>query len=279
MPLNLTELIKAAGNAGTAGQSFKSQVTGAGDTVGMLSYRVTGLDLSGTFPVNSTELPGSYPSGTNFAAMNLDLSGYGANAHHIRRPGVTGWSFDLTGGGNGMSYVINSFTEATPSTFDLDITFYGAYSGSFSINAAENFSIPTEWGDPWTWTFTAQQGGTSGSDTLYFTISYDHDTANFNPVLSSNAYEFDMNRRAYTASAVRYRWFDNDTDATNNTNPVSEGNGAGYSTIQGTSYGNAHPWNVNTSVWLRWTDDLTGATGWSAKIGPASITGETRNEA
>lgn len=279
MPLNLTELIKAAGNAGTAGQSFKSQVTGAAEGFGMLAYRVTGLDINGTLPVDSTELPGAYASGTTFAAVNLDLTGYGSKADQIRRPGVTGWSFELTGGTTGRSYTINSLTEATPSTFDMSITFYGSYSGSFSINAAENFSIPTEWGDPWTWTFTAQQGGTSGSDTLFFTISYDHDTANFNPVLSSNAYEFDMNRRAYPASAVRYRWFDNDTDATNNTNPVLEGNGSGYSTIQGTSYGNSHPSNVNTSVWLRWTADLTGSSGWSAKIGPASITGETRNQA
>jgi hypothetical protein len=276
MPLNLTELIKAAGNAGTAGQSFKSQVTGAADTVGVLSYKIGGLTLAGTLPVDSTELPGAYASGYTFSAIDLTITGYGANAHQIRRPGTTGFNIALTSAPSGAYIVTNSFTEVSASDFDLSITIYGGFSGSFSISAVQDFAIPSTWGDPWSWTYTATQGSPSGSDTMWLDFSYDHDTANFNPTTSVQSYDFDMARRNYGAEDLQYRWFDNSTDATNNTNWYLAGTGSGYAVTSGTSYGLGHPSNERTSVWMRWAP-VGGS--WSSVVGPTSITGENRNEA
>jgi hypothetical protein len=47
MARNLITLIQSAGNAGTAGQSFRNQVLGAGAGIKLTDYLVTGWSWSG----------------------------------------------------------------------------------------------------------------------------------------------------------------------------------------------------------------------------------------
>lgn len=281
MGKNLISLLKASGEAGTDGQSFR-MVDGAADTVKMTDYLVGDLVLSGTLPVDSVELPGAYASGTTFGTINVGIGSYGAQAHQIRKSGTTGFTIDLGNGGGGASVVINSFTEVTPDDFDLSVTIHGKLGTTVTLSGGANggASVPINWGDPWAWTFYANIGAPSGGpDTMFLNFTYEHDTAGFNTTKVYDPIEFDMARRSAAANDLRYKWFDDGTDATNNTNPVLEGNGSFYASIGATSYGPGHPNNENFTVWLRWTADLTGASGWSGVIGPISITGDNRMEA
>lgn len=277
---NLISLLKASGEAGTDGQSFR-MVDGAGDGIRMTDYLVGNLVIDGTLPVNETELPGAYNSGANFPLINIGIGSYGAQAHQIRRAGTTGFVLGLNNGGGGAQLQINSFTEAAPNDFDLDLTIVGKVGSNLNIQGAavDSEPVPLNWGEPWYWEFLAMINSASGSDTMGLTITYTHDTGGFNTVKSAGPYNFTMNRREPAYSDLRYRWFDNSTDANANTNPVKEGNGSFYASLDAVSYGPNHPNNENFTVYLRFTADLTGSSGWSSVIGPTSITGDNRMEA
>jgi hypothetical protein len=82
MPYTLFHLIKASGNAGTSGQSFRNHVTGAASGTKMSDYKISTANYAGEEP--TTEFP--YNHGEVFN-MTLTFNGQGNHAHHIKRTG------------------------------------------------------------------------------------------------------------------------------------------------------------------------------------------------
>lgn len=239
MPKNLVELIKASGQAGTAGQSFKSQVTGAsGGGVSMTSYL---LGAEGS--VSGTPAPAGensiYASGTTFT-LGIGFSGYGSNFNQIRRNGTAPWSF--TGS---AANTINSVTwSESPGTATVSVTVYGEYDAN-TIQTLTNFNAwftgyqsPNEpagaGGESVTVTPTiAGSGSASGSDVRSIQFIYDPDTALFNPSYTSTTWSFDIYRRAYESWTTRNEW-EMHTDA--NYNNVIGTNTYVFTSYPGDSY-------------------------------------------
>lgn len=212
MPRNLVELIKASGQAGTAGQSFKSQVTGAsGGGVSMTSYL-----LGSEGSVSGTPAPPGensiYASGTTFT-LGIGFSGYGSNFNQIRRNGTAPWSFTGT-----AANTINSVTwSESPGTATVSVTVYGVYDSN-TIPTLVNFNAwftgyqsPNEpagsGAESVSVTPTTTGGGmASGSDVSSIQFVYDPDTALFNPSYTSTTWSFDLHRRAYESWTTRYEW-------------------------------------------------------------------------
>lgn len=276
MALNMVDLMRALGTAGIIGQSFANDVPGAGNNVGVLDYRVTAMEFTGSLPVSSSELPGAYPSGQSFT-FNVAMT-RGNQAYRLQYKTQSAFTLQLVQSLPGLSASITGFTMNNDGgDFDITMQFLGAFNGTYTINAAAQGAMPPNWGDDWNWTFTAVPGSASGNDEVEAYLTYDVDSA-FNPNLSniSTPWDFAITRRSYNNSDVSFRWWNNSTDANNNDPNTTIAAGDGVATVYGVSKGNGHPNNVNEQVWMRWRPVAGGS--WSSVVGPASITGDTRLE-
>lgn len=284
MPLNLIELIKASGSAGTSGQSFANNVTGAGSGVSMSSYKVTGQTWTGQPATPS--VVNIYQADT---LLNVTLSPTrGANAYRIQRltSGAFTISMSAQAGWNltGHSIALETFSQSNNGgTFNLGLRIAGALNYSHVPSSVE---ITTSYDNGQT---TQPGGGVLWSGTHYAYISnvnlgyqdytifitYDIDSANFNDpatIVAMNGaatgWPIRVNNRMYALSELQFRWWDNSTDATNNNSST---------TISTTSSVNWYSYSQNNqqyrNVWFRWR---YGSDAWSG-VSSISIT-DTRND-
>jgi hypothetical protein len=274
MAWNLVDLIKASGNAATAGQSFRTNVKPFTNMDGksMTSYRVTGISFYGGIPALPVEV--TYNSGVVFN-VTADIT-RGTNAFEIQSLVQSAWDLYLlpvSGTPEGMSAAFSSFSQTNSGeSFSLGIQVTAPRAGtpapSMSIQAVG--AQPSEWGDPWSGTYVPQVTSTgSGTSDLYLHVDYRPDPF-FNPKLRNvngfdQGWAFRINNRNWTTSDLLFRAWNVEAGAdANNNNGRLIGNGP-YSWV---SYGLGNTLNENIPIWWRWSID--GGSSWSAKQGPVA---------
>lgn len=211
MALNLTELIKAAGQAGIAGMSFKTNVVGAADTVRMTDYKISAVAFSGEVPVDDA---GTYPNGTEFDLVATFTRG--DEAYRIQRNTASAWSV-TNWTGPAFSYTITNFSAGgapTGATHSFRLTITVPPSGSYTVSPTVGmFGSDPGSDDPWPMQWNTNYGGGSGGTALlHIATEYDPDNASFNPLVR-NLDEFDNGwldipfaRPNYAASDYEFEW-------------------------------------------------------------------------
>ena len=214
MALTLRDLIKASGNAGTTGQSFRNHVTGAGSGVGMRQY-VAGLTFDVTDVLPSTEH--TYASGSSVYTRIIYLS-TGTKFSQIRQNGTTPWtqigSASTTGGLRPSSVV----WDDTGRTATANYTLIGEYDSNTlqSLNSFQawflGYTNPARPDDNDTGGYTVRAspvvtggGSPSGSTTMTYQWQYVPDIGPFNPTYTDpTSVTVAVNRRAYPGWATYY---------------------------------------------------------------------------
>lgn len=210
MPADLVELIKASGNAGTAGQSFLNHVTGATGGVSMTDYQLGSVNSYSGVPLTPVENTYATPQTWN---IDVTFSNYGSKFNQIRRNGTTPWLFLGT-----ANHVLNSvsWNDGT-ATVTLNSTVEGDYDAG-TLQTLSSFSAwhtgytaPTQnpnSGSVNVSVFPEVSGGGSPSGTTDFTLQwrYDPDTATFNSNMTTSSFSFRMNKKAYPAWTTTHEW-------------------------------------------------------------------------
>lgn len=272
MPKNLIELIKASGGAGANGQSFKTNVTGAGDTIKMTDYLISSLSWS-QIPNIPSEFT-VYPSPTVFSTIASVTRGTAAsNIQRITQDAFTVTLVPVLWNDNmpGSSVAISAFsTSGNGASFNLSFTLNGKVSGlntpGIQINYDNGQTQPPASGVLWSGNYVAtiQASGQLGYSDCYLNVVYDPDSANFNPTINnfnggSNGWPLRLEDRVYTTSDYEFRWWDNATDANNNN----------AATVYSTTASGESWWsydvtnNYRLQVWMR-ARNVTDNGSWSS---------------
>lgn len=264
----LSELIRASGGAGSAGQTFASNVTGAGANVSMQQYRITSMGFAGNgSPGTPAPPPAQYADNTTFN-MRLDVV-RGSQANQIQNQLSS--AFTLSGAASGASYTLTNFSVVNNgAAFTFGVNVRGpiaSYSASPSIvynNGQGGGSQPPDQGVEWTGYFylvvTSSGGGTTD---MNLGISYTPNKfgSNFNDTVSET-YPIRVENREYTASDFETRWWNYESDA--NANDVNSANAStswwsyNQSNHSSSLYGYSGP-----RVWMRYRN-VTANGSWSA---------------
>lgn len=304
MALNLIELIKASGSSGIGGQSFDGHVVDSTSGTKMSDYRISGL----TFTTYSTE--GSTYNSTAQATFTIPFVATvtrGSKAYHIQRKNGAAWSVELwivSGSGFPTATISSHSSSGSPDGGTLSPTVqismpsdYG--STTISCTTTTNFSQPSTYGDPWpgNHTYSTSYSGVASMQ-LALRLTYDPDTAAFNPELNSQGaagttgatsattggsdYLINALKRAGQVSDLETRWWDAElgdayTAAGNNdTSHATYRNDLTNATqVSWVSYGGSHPDNANKSLYTR--ARLSGGS-WQGILS-AFAPADTRNEA
>lgn len=297
MAKNLITLIQASNGAGSAGQTFRNNVTAAGNGVSMASYLVTDVAITG-YPVEGVNYSGDHTFTITFTPTR------GANAHHVQRLDsgcVTYYLVKMSGSGGTPSYEITSWTTGgSPNGAYLTanmrvlaplnanaLVVSGATSYAFGVT---NPLGVYAYGDPWSGTWYATTSASSpGNSILTLDMEYNPSKAGFSPVLWSygkagtspgydGSYVINCTNRVPSISDLEFRWWSDSTDASNDDINAATYLGTG-SQLGWVSYGAnyAEP-TVNgtpvTTVYFRWR--LTGQGFWNGPVGPISRNSDPR---
>lgn len=211
MPKNLIELIKASNGAGSAGQSFKTNVTGASSGgVSMVGYLVGSPGSYSGTPQTPVEFTYSTPQSWSIGVV---WSGYGGTFYHIRRNGPTPWLFIGTGtvtinsvnwdDGSGTSTLNLTVEGEYDSNTIQTLTSFNAYFSGYSFpNMPAGSGAATVEVTPLVSGSSIPSGTTDGS----LQWIYDPDIANYNPQQTTQAFSFRIARRAYPVWSTMYEW-------------------------------------------------------------------------
>lgn len=281
MPKNLRALIVASGYAGTAGQSFRNHVAGAGTGVKMSDY----LMASPSWANAPDGITTQYMTPTTFSTFEVTLGVYGSKASLIRNAGTSAWSLSYISPLNTASVVLNSVSWSG-AVGTLNFTLNGEITTGTPTVAASAWYNDSEYPSGWltgapylpygydgntdptncspdctssfivTFAFTATPVAASGytDNELRFAFTPDMYAAGFNPNLfapgpgAGPSYTVRQNRRAgatVTVDAVEWA-----TDSAF-TNVVSYGQ----------TYSISSDNNTTASVYLRYK--LDGASSWT----------------
>lgn len=217
MALNLIELIKACGSSGLSGQSFDGHVTGTTSGTKMSDYRVTSMEMgvigfnNSTYFTNWTTSitrgPRAYemPQRTDAGAWSCNVSYVGG--------GYSGWSWSsfstsAIGNGGSFSQSITLVPAANTSMFvnNVILTFNN---GTGYPNPAPPYN--QYYNETWSGYHAAQYyNQTPGNSTYNIALSYDPDSASFNPVIYYDRNVIIENR---APGATTFNWYNNYTDA------------------------------------------------------------------
>lgn len=231
MALNLIELIKASGAAGSSGQTFRNNVAGAGNGIKMSDYRITSLSLTS---------PTYYDTYTQVASWLMSVN-RGAEAYRIARTNSGAWSISV-------SYVSGGYSNAWSwSTFTSTSAGTGAGAGSIwdqsiILNRATNttqyvtnvyltFNNGTGYPNPqppysqyenvvWSGYHTITLSGSPGESTYNIAVTYDPDNAAFNPSISTN---WNVTLENAPRDMSDFHWYNNYSDANLQIGPSASG--------------------------------------------------------
>jgi hypothetical protein len=225
VPKNLVELIKASGNAGIAGQSFKGNVTPTQAVSDMTGFSMSSYLLGTDGSVTGTPLlpnEWTYPSGTTFTLVQ-NFASYGANFYRIRRNGVAPWYPMGT-----IEHTLNSATwDEVNDNVTLSVTCYGDYDPATApgISAFTPYwqgytspNVPAGSGAEYVEVKPAVTGGVSasGTDDRTLQLWFDPDIAQFNPTFTTASWSLRIQRRAYPAWTTINEWEIHTTSGYNN---------------------------------------------------------------
>lgn len=218
---SLRELIRASGNAGTAGQSFRNHVTGAVTGARMSEYVMLSTAWSGSQPQPPGEITyaGTVDFGLTFTAT--------ANSRfvNIRNALQAAWSlYTLSGNGTAtVSWQGFSWSGLVLSA-TVRVTAPVAGTGATITSSAAFVSGTPSAGDPESVQFRVDASGGGGS-TQDFTIR-----ADWQPVpslwedLVTTAWPVRWTQRAYGNADILVEWFHSASDRDAGTNRVGTGN-------------------------------------------------------
>lgn len=210
MAYTLRDLIKASGNAGTSGQSFRNHVTGATSGTAMSHYKA-GLAFDVTDALPSTEY--TYASGSSVYTRITYLS-TAVKWSLIRQNGTTPWtqigSSSTTGGLRPSSVV----WDDTGLTGTANYTLIGVYDPntlqtlSYYDAWFRDYPYPNQPPDSGTYVVRAKPVATgsltpSGSSTMTYQWQYVPDIGPFNPTYTDpTSITVAVSRIAYPAWAT-----------------------------------------------------------------------------
>lgn len=204
MPKNLVHLIKASGNTGVAGQSFRNHVTGAATGVAMTDYNIASMNLTGDVPDGGT----LYSPADHTYSINIGFT-EGNKAGLIRRLGnvvtagmlgpfrpgasVSIVSSNIVVGSSGSTVGVKVVAGYTPGATPIGVTGGGS---TPCIEVQCSFSLGLS------------GAGASGDQHIFLEIDYFPDLAPFNPLLfySGDAW---MANRAQVPDDYEQEWHTN----------------------------------------------------------------------
>lgn len=261
MGYNLKDLIKAAGGAGIGGQSFLSNVTGAGQGTKMTDYVISGWSFSGTPSSGVT-----YPDGQVFNESVTFTRGAKAQDIQIGGDVVTVQNVSVGLGAN-VAIASNIDVAAGTGSVTLTLTAPVSNAGTPGGSAAYQGTVPASGsGDPAMAKFTLTLTGTtaSGTGTMNWRITYNPDSGPFNPEMYDDQ-SCTINLRQQTLSDYESQWFAETNYNANGYNgtPDHTGNTFSETTYEGQTY----------TYYLR--TRLIGSTTWT-NVGAVSFTDNGR---
>src|SRR5690348_9138175 len=228
MPRDLLNLIKASGYAGTSGQSFRNNVTGAASGAKMSDYNLYAWVFGGTQP-STSPLGASYVGTTDFA-MTFDFT-QNSRANYIKRIGAAlTIDADIPGNPGGYSASIvaqNVVAAVSGSSVTVRVVPPLGSAPSGAIVLAQ----------PWFTSYTYPNQPPSGSGSqpvkmgvavssggggtevrnIHFTLSYAPDIGPYNPTISQAYVNIPFTTRADTLDDFEYEW--HTTSAYSDANP------------------------------------------------------------
>lgn len=230
MGKNLVELIKASGNAGVAGQTFKGNVSptqAVSDMTGFsMSSYLLGTDGSVTgIPLLPNEWV--YDSETTFTIVQ-NFASYGANFFRIRRDGTAPWnplgtvqhtlnSVTWDEGNANVTLSVTCLGEFDPATAPGVSTFLAYWQGYTVPN------VPPGSGAEYVVLAPVVTGGVSpsGTDDRTLQFIFDPDIAQFNSSFTTGSWPLRISRRAYPGWTTLYEWELHSTSAYTDDPPLS----------------------------------------------------------
>ena len=219
---SLRELIRASGNAGTAGQSFRNHVSGAVSGASMSEYVMLSTAWSGSPPQPPGEITytGTVDFGLTFTAT--------ANSRfvNIRNALQAAWSLYTLSGNGTESVSWQSFSwSGLVLSATVRVTAPVAGTGATITSSAAFVSGAPSASDPESVRFHVDASGGGGGSTQDFTIR-----ADWQPVpslwedLVTTAWPVRWAQRAYGNTDILVEWFHSASDRDAGTNRVGTGN-------------------------------------------------------
>lgn len=284
MAWNLIELIKASGGAGSSGQTFRNNVTGAGNGIKVSDYKITNVSWSG-YPNEGS----SYNDNHTFSITATVTRN--TQAYRIQRTASNAFTITLSyysgGYGNG-SYTLDSFSaDGSPagSSFSLNIrvrgpnntanaTAYGQINYTYRGDGGTPLSSVPAGGFEWAGNYSVIPNNTAvGSSQLSLRIDYDPDTASFNPGFTTNGsigvsgatgdYLINIANRGLLSSDLEVNWYTTQSAASTNNTSSAEFIASGTS-LAWSSYDIFT--GTNQDVWYTWRASGAGLNSWSSPV-------------
>jgi hypothetical protein len=215
VPKNLTELIKASGNSGIAGQTFKGNVNPTQAVSDMTGFSMTSYLLGTDGGLTGTPQPPveiTYNSGTTFTLVQ-SFSGYGWNFYRIRRNGTAPW-YPL----GTVEHTLDSVTwDEGNANVTLSVTCYGEFDAATEPGLSTfapywqgyiSPNVPAGGGPEYVEVKPVVTGGISpsGADDRTLQFWFDPDSADFNANFTMVSSSLRISRRAYPAWTTLNEW-------------------------------------------------------------------------
>lgn len=222
---NLRELIRASGTSGIDGQSFKTNVTQAGQGIKMTDYLVTGWTFTEK-PPDPIEVPGATLPDNSLIYITASFA-RGGNAGAIQRTDAAAWGismFPVNGNPGITSIALEEITNTSNgATIRLGLRVRGALVSNATTQATnaiawEGLQTPAVPNPPTGITVQGtrfstqpvQTNGDGGANNYYVDLLYDPDMAQFNAMLHAiTDIRIRVANRGLSVDDFDYYWYAN----------------------------------------------------------------------
>jgi hypothetical protein len=210
MPKTLQYLIKASGNQGAAGQSFRNHVTGAETGAKMTDYLMGTPIGAGYGGYEVTPMPADYT-----IPLVMSFPSRGSRFYHIQRNISDAYTFGATNLNGTVSYPslsitsFNSLSQGNQHEIGLRVLAPPAGGASVAPLAQYSGSQPPN-DDPWGGYFDAQitTSGGGGSYSFYLTVQYIPDIGPFNDTYTNDpGWQLLQYLREWGSSDFDFQWW------------------------------------------------------------------------
>lgn len=209
MARTLKDLIKASGNTGVSGQSFRVHVTGAVTGAKMTDWNISASSYSG----HPTELGGPLSGGAYNDATVLSVTNTitrGSRAHNIQRNLLSDYiPVTTSGGGSVLLSAFSSGGTPTGATHAFSATLRGDTVTPTPVYSATGVNAPGSDPNPVLFSISITNGGTAATSQTV-NINYAPDGGPYNPTILTT-WSYSIMPRTWATTDFDVEWHSNTT--------------------------------------------------------------------